>query len=79
MNRVPLIIHRAVKQLFKATSRGDLDGALKWLIIAERQLDMIDRLGAVARDRTFRRFRNHFFAALSEALGTAAADKGKDA
>jgi hypothetical protein len=70
MNRTPNLIHHAVRQMLKANERGDLHSALRWVIIVERQLDIIDRLLAVKlRDRRIWRFRDLILAALKEASG----------
>jgi hypothetical protein len=71
MNRTPTLIHHAVRQMLKANERGDLHSALRWVIIVERQLDIIDRLlGVKLRDRRVWRFRDLILSALKEALAT---------
>ena len=72
MNRGPDLIHRAVRQVRKATERGDLDSALRWIIVVERQLNIIERLAGVARHRSVWRVRDQVLAALAEASALAA-------
>jgi hypothetical protein len=58
MPRMPDLIHRASRQVLKATARGDLDAAFKWTFILDRQLDIIGRLVCLdENDRRLRRYR----------------------
>jgi hypothetical protein len=75
MKRYPNLIHRAVRQMCKANERGDLNAALRWVIIVERQLDIIDRLLAVKPcDHRVWRFRDLILAARAEAIAHDASD-----
>jgi hypothetical protein len=73
MNRLPNLIHRAVRQMLKANARGDVHSALRWVIIAERQLDIIDRLAGAPQHRRVWRYRDQIVAALAEAQAVAKA------
>jgi hypothetical protein len=70
MKPTPDLIHHAVNQMRKATHRGDLNAALRWIIIAERQLDIIDRLAGVPPHRRIWRFRDKIIAAFEKAMAT---------
>ena len=63
----PDLIRRAVRQMRKATYRGDVTAALRWIIVIERQLDIIDRLAGAALHQRVWRNRDHILAAFEEA------------
>ncbi|HEV7693931.1 MAG TPA: hypothetical protein VGO52_24065 [Hyphomonadaceae bacterium] len=79
MKRTPDLINQAVRQMCKATHRGDMHAALRWLIIAERQLDIIDRLAGARRHRHVWRHRNELAAALEKAVMVTASQRSPDA
>lgn len=64
----PNLIHRAVRQMRKAVCRGDLHAALRWIIVAEHQLDILERLqGVDVNHPRLWRHRDRIVAALEEA------------
>jgi len=74
MQRLPDVIHYAVRQMCKATHRGDLNTALRWLIIAEREMDLIERLAGARRHRRVWRARDPILAAFRKAAAVANAN-----
>jgi hypothetical protein len=72
MKRTPDLIHHAIGQMCKATHRGDLHAALRWLILAELQLDVIDGLAGAARHRRVWRCRDQIIAAFEKAAAITA-------
>jgi hypothetical protein len=68
VKRAPTLIYRAVRQMRKAVCRGDLNAALQWIIIAELQLDILERLqGVNVKHPRLWRYRDKVVAALEEA------------
>ena len=66
-NQCPDLIRRGVRQMRKATYRGDVTAALRWIIVIERQLDIIDRLAGAPLHQRVWRYRDHILAAFKEA------------
>ncbi len=67
MHHCSQLIHRAVRQMLKANRRGDLHSALRWIIIIERQLDIIDRLAGAPLHQRVWRYRDDILAAFEKA------------
>ena len=77
MHRCPDLIHRAVRHMHKATYRGDLNSAFRWIIIIERQLDIIDRLAGAPLHQRVWRYRDDILAAFEKAAALTAQKETK--